>query len=119
MIDGVRIGIFVKIGHIMSLRAFLINNPRVDFSQSPKPSPPSYKIFFNFLFAYIKHLINRKRLVSKEVYGNRIFQCINCVMRIKTRCVVCGCYVQTKAWWASEKCPHKNPRWNRQEKNGV
>lgn len=103
----------------MNVRRFLLHNPRVDFTKPAKSLPPTHKVFFNFLFAYIKHLINRKRLVSKEVYGDRIFRCINCVMRIKTRCVICGCYVQKKAWWASEGCPHENPRWNKQEKNGV
>jgi hypothetical protein len=68
------------------------------------------KFLLRFLWALVKHILDRFRKVSKREYKLRIFTCMSCIHLDKTpkpweHCNECGCPVREKAKWRSEGCP--------------
>lgn len=88
-------------------------NPRADMSTEPKRMPSTAKVMDNFRKAVVKRWHSKKKRVSLNTYLIRTNACFNCVMRYRNRCSHpdCGCVLSKKCWWASERCPHDNPRW--------
>ena len=73
--------------------------------------PSSVKMAGNFAKATVKHIGNGMKKVDLPMYQRRLHVCNGCVppdgLRVKNRCTheSCGCFIDTKAWWSSEKCP--------------
>ncbi len=72
--------------------------------------PPSIpKLATNFTKAIAKHVVDGMKKVDIDVYVERLSVCNKneCGMRVKNRCTheSCGCFLDKKAWWASEDCP--------------
>lgn len=74
---------------------------------SDKKLPSTPKILKNFAKAVVKHVANGLETVSLPTYQNRLNICNKCEMRSENRCTheECGCFIDKKAWWASEECP--------------
>jgi len=74
----------------------------------PEPKLPSkVRMVKNFAKAAAKHIGDGLRKVSIQEYQDRLDICNPCNMRLKNRCTheSCGCFIDKKAWWASEECP--------------
>lgn len=69
--------------------------------------PSALKLARNFTKAVIRHVGDSLKKVDLPVYTSRINTCNPCPLRVNTRCTheSCGCFLNKKAWWASEKCP--------------
>jgi hypothetical protein len=67
------------------------------------------KLATNFAKAVAKHVVDGMKKVDIDVYVERLAVCNKneCGMRVKNRCTheSCGCFLDKKAWWASEDCP--------------
>ncbi len=61
----------------------------------------------NLTKAIIKHAQNNCEFIEPEMYEERINICNSCDYRNGRICThpSCGCYLDEKAWWASENCP--------------
>lgn len=75
--------------------------------EDEKKLPSSGKIISNFTKAVVKHALDGFNKVTPAEYTHRIMICNKCDMRVKNRCTHedCGCFIEKKAWWNSEKCP--------------
>ena len=73
--------------------------------------PPTIQMAKNFVKAASKHLADKMRKVNVSEYKARLDICNKCELRMKNRCThpACGCFIDIKAWWASEDCP--DSRW--------
>ena len=73
--------------------------------------PPTIQMAKNFAKAMARHVADGLRKVTIDEYKARIATCNKnkCGRRVKNRCThpSCGCFVDIKAWWASEDCPEK------------
>ena len=69
--------------------------------------PPTLKLAANFAKAVVKHAMDGFTKVPPEEYARRLSVCNECSLRMTNRCTHpdCGCYLDKKAWWASESCP--------------
>lgn len=65
----------------------------------------------NFSRAYIEHVADGHRLVSDEVFQERLKICSLCTFRNNDTCGACGCPLNNKAQWASSHCPKL--KWGR------
>jgi hypothetical protein len=81
--------------------------------------PPTFKLAQNFTKALVKHAADGFAKVTLEQLKARLEVCNSCGLRIKNRCSHpdCGCFLDKKAWWASEDCPDK--KWPNLDENGV
>ncbi len=73
-----------------------------------KEGPGLLRKVFNFGKAVAKHAANGLKMVDKETYKTRLEICYACPLLIKghyCQHVKCGCRVEKKAGWESEKCP--------------
>lgn len=79
----------------------------VKFTPRQKTLPPMLKMAKNLATAVVKHIKDGGRNVTIEEYTERLAVCNGCDMRLKNRCThpSCGCFLDKKAWWASEDCP--------------
>ena len=63
----------------------------------------------NFGAAIARHAANQMRNVEPSSYETRLSICRQCpscdLERMVCRELTCGCFLQTKARWESEKCP--------------
>ena len=77
--------------------------------------PPKIQMAANLAKALAKHVGDGLKKVSIEQFKERIATCNKCPLRVKNRCThpKCGCFIDIKAWWASEDCPDDPPRWPR------
>ena len=75
--------------------------------------PPAIQMAGNLAKALAKHVMDGAKKVTTEQFKARIAVCNTCPLRLKNRCThpKCGCYLDVKAWWASEDCPDDPPRW--------
>lgn len=69
--------------------------------------PPISTQIVNFSKAVVKHARNKFKKVDELIYRQRLEICNGCEFHSNGRCThkACGCYLATKAWWASENCP--------------
>lgn len=93
-------------------RDTLIERARQKHLYDPEPSPPPVlKLAANFTKAVVKHIGDGMKKVSLQIYQHRLNVCNDCLppdgFRVKNRCIheSCGCFIDKKAWWASEECP--------------
>lgn len=61
----------------------------------------------DFVLAMTTHIASGGEKVTDEVRGNRLSVCRECPLFIKdlVKCSSCGCYLDSKTWWATAKCP--------------
>jgi len=80
-------------------------------------SPPSLlQKTKNFSKAIINHACDGFTRVSEEEFKVRLDICNECEQRDGMVCKICGCFLNVKASWKSEKCPlHKWPDENKEE----
>ncbi len=61
---------------------------------------------YNYFKAVSKRILGGFENVDAETYYNRTYICSRCPeLSIEKECNVCGCPVETKAAWKTEKCP--------------
>lgn len=79
------------------------------FKKNTENQPSILTQALSFGKAVLKHIADGFRNVSDEVYKERVKICEGCdkFSQEARRCLECGCYVDTKASWASEECPLK------------
>ena len=76
-----------------------------------KCGPSAIKMAGNLSKAVVKHARDGFRKVTLPIYQRRLDKCNDCIppdgFRVKNRCTheSCGCFIDKKAWWASEECP--------------
>lgn len=75
-----------------------------------KKMPATLQMAKNFGKALVKHIRNNMKKVDTNEYIKRIEVCNGCDSRQDNRCLECGCFLDKKAWWASEECPRKKWR---------
>jgi hypothetical protein len=75
--------------------------------------PPKITMAKNLAVALAKHIADAGKKVTFEQYQERLEICNKCELRLKNRCThpKCGCFLDIKAWWASEQCPYTPPKW--------
>jgi len=86
-------------------QAALIDKARRDKQERSMPSLA--KMAGNLTKAVVKHVGDGMRKVELQEYQDRLNVCNECSLRVKNRCTheSCGCFIDKKAWWASEECP--------------
>ena len=81
----------------------------VDERETEAAGPGLIRRGVNFVQAGARHVSNGMRRVSDETYESRLAVCGSCEFCDKQRMVClkpqCGCFLKTKARWASEACP--------------
>lgn len=64
----------------------------------------------NLVIAIRKRIESDYKNVTDEIYTRRLATCAGCPNKTDDwRCMKCGCYLNIKAKWESEKCPEN--RW--------
>lgn len=89
-------------------RDALIAEARAKQGGGDEPKLPSaLKMAGNLTKAVVKHIGDGMRKVTIQEYQGRLNVCNGCPLRVKNRCTheSCGCFIDKKAWWASEDCP--------------
>lgn len=71
------------------------------------PTPPNFgRKVWNYGVAMLKRAVAEVKDVPPEVRAYRLSICEKCEHLSKQReCLICGCPVDEKAGWATEKCP--------------
>ena len=64
---------------------------------------------FNFAKAATNYVRSGMDNVSESEYHVRLSICNDCPFRKDSKCSKCGCYIETKARWATSTCPDE--RW--------
>jgi hypothetical protein len=59
----------------------------------------------NFADAVVRHALDGFTAVSDEKFRERLAICEGCEFFKDRKCLKCGCLMDVKARWASEKCP--------------
>lgn len=69
--------------------------------------PSTMQMAKNFVQSAAKHVKNGMQNSNEEEYKKRLAICAECpyVVENGSRCGKCGCFLQTKAKWASSSCP--------------
>lgn len=70
-------------------------------------------MLLRFLVSTGNYLLGGKSKVPLEVYVSRLTTCLHCSdydPEVEA-CVICGCYVRSKALRANEQCPRAFPLW--------
>ena len=72
------------------------------------------RLLSNFIKETGKYIANGRPQVTPLQYKERLDICDTCEHLRKTRfsCGLCGCYLGTKAKWATTSCPDKPERWS-------
>jgi hypothetical protein len=67
----------------------------------------------NLFSSTAEHFADGMSNVSEEEFNRRISISNQCPLFIanEEKCMLCGCYMNTKAQWRSGKCPDNPPRW--------
>ena len=71
----------------------------------PKKAPSLLQQGWNFASAVGDYVKSGGAKVTEEEYADRLKECDTCEWRRDKRCMKCGCFVATKASWASADCP--------------
>ncbi|OHB80459.1 MAG: hypothetical protein A2W31_16730 [Planctomycetes bacterium RBG_16_64_10] len=73
---------------------------------TPPVAPPSLlDMAASFTASMARFAASGFRRVDAATYRARVDQCAGCAYRQGTRCQVCGCFVDKKAWLPHEDCP--------------
>lgn len=62
------------------------------------------KNFYKFIKSLIVFIFVGD-IVSSEVQKERMSECEKCIYREGKKCGICGCTLNIKTKWTSEKCP--------------
>lgn len=84
------------------------NQPQICFCGYSFIEPPTVaQKAVNLVKAVVKHVSNGMVNVSDSVKEERMNICKSCPFfnSANTTCNQCGCYLEEKTKWASEKCP--------------
>ena len=87
------------------------DGPCLDHDQTADgcPGPGLFRRALNFGTAVVRHAVDQFRAVSDLCYEERLRICRSCpacdVPHLICRERSCGCFLETKARWASENCP--------------
>lgn len=81
--------------------------PDTNSKQPETKLPSTVEMAKNFASSAINHIKNGMTNASDEVQAERLRICSECPHAVenKSRCGKCGCFLQTKAKWASSSCP--------------
>lgn len=61
---------------------------------------------YNYFKAVSKRILGGLENVSTDIYYDRVYICSRCPeMNEDKECNACGCPIETKAAWKTEKCP--------------
>jgi hypothetical protein len=67
----------------------------------------------NFGIAVSKEIIKGEK-VPQSVADFRLMECMICEYKdVHGECTKCGCPVEEKIWFSTEKCPDNPPRWEK------
>ena len=72
---------------------------------SPKKNPSLMQQAVNLTKSTVKHVATGMKKVSTQEIERRLRICNACDQLNKGRCAECGCFVNIKASWVSERCP--------------
>jgi len=73
---------------------------------SPPPQPPSWAgMAASFATSMGKFAASGFKRVEPDAHQARIDECQSCRHRTDTRCTLCGCFIDKKAWLPHEDCP--------------
>jgi len=92
-------------------RDALIKRAREQRGGDAPQLPSLAKLAVNLTKAVVKHVGDKLKEVELPIYQQRLDICNDCLppdgFRVKNRCTheSCGCFLDKKAWWASEECP--------------
>ena len=67
--------------------------------------PNIFKKISKLAKAVKKHAEGGFENVEPEEYANRLQICSGCEFQKDAKCIKCGCFLNKKAWWATEDCP--------------
>lgn len=81
--------------------------------------PDVIRMGWNFAKAVAMHVVDGFNKTSVEEYSKRLEICETCPLRQNNRCLhmKCGCKLNMKARWKSEKCPEG--KWPDLSSDGV
>lgn len=81
------------------------NNNKLE--EKTEKLPSTIEMARNFMGSAAKHLANGMKAASEELQQERLSICEKCphIVEDGSRCGKCGCFLQTKAKWASSSCP--------------
>ena len=84
-------------------------------NESPRDQkmPSLARQAWNFTRAVADHIKSGAAHASEKLYKHRLQECDGCDRREDTRCLECGCFIPTKAKWASGDCPIG--KWTKEE----
>lgn len=75
------------------------------------------QLVWQFAKELTEHVQGGMQNVDPVTYKNRIEICNGCPnLTEHSTCSLCGCFMPTKAKWATSSCPDDPPKWNRHEK---
>tara|TARA_R100000655_G_C3000062_1_gene194267 strand:+ start:14309 stop:14551 length:243 start_codon:yes stop_codon:yes gene_type:complete len=72
-----------------------------------KKKPGKLKKLSNFALAAAKFAAGGFIKSTKEIYSTRVLTCLACedYNADTDECTICGCPIEAKASWRTEKCP--------------
>jgi hypothetical protein len=80
-------------------------------SEESTAEPPPFKaptlmgMAASFAGSMAKFAASGFKTTPPEVHAARVIQCDPCKYREGTRCKLCGCFIDKKAWMPHEDCP--------------
>lgn len=91
------------------LRFYPEDAPRQAVPRRARPQeelPETLAMAKNFVSAAMAHARTGLKKLDEEHYRQRLAACAQCTsLRADKRCAKCGCFIETKARWASSTCP--------------
>jgi len=73
--------------------------------EPPLPSPTLAGMAASFAGSMAKFAASGFKTTPPEIHAARVAECQPCKYREGTRCKLCGCFVDKKAWMPHEDCP--------------
>jgi hypothetical protein len=79
--------------------------PQGNEPDGPPKMPSLLQQAANFGGAVVRHVANGMKQVSPEEKQRRLDLCVICEHYANGRCAKCGCGLDSKTGWDSERCP--------------
>jgi hypothetical protein len=73
--------------------------------EPPVPPPTLAGMAASFATSMAKFAASGFKTTPQEIHAARVAECDPCKYRDGTRCKLCGCFVDKKAWMPHEDCP--------------
>ncbi|MGI8982244.1 MAG: hypothetical protein ACR2FY_23685 [Pirellulaceae bacterium] len=74
-------------------------------SDSKTPLPPLWRMAASAASAAVQYAASGFQTVPQEAFDSRLKACDGCSQREGNRCLLCGCFLDKKAWLPFEDCP--------------